>query len=87
MSHSSSWGWVLDLPDHREKRFEASRKILRKLPSSVIFIKFCHPVYTQDHMNSCTAHAIGAAYLNFFIKIRLLFLVPWLYSPYLTITC
>lgn len=62
MSHTTSRGWVPDLPDHRDKRYDAPRKVLRKLPSSVNLTKLCPPIYDQGDLNSCTAHAIGAAY-------------------------
>jgi C1A family cysteine protease len=62
MSHTTPRGWVPDLPDHRDQRYAAPSKVLRKLPSSVNLTKLCPPVYNQGEMNSCTAHAIGAAY-------------------------
>lgn len=55
-------GWVPDLPDHRDKRYEAPRTLLRKLPLKVNLKSGCPPVYNQGDMNSCTAHAIGAAF-------------------------
>ena len=55
------FGWVRDLPDHRDLLFSVSLGTLRKLPSSVDLRSGCPPVYNQGRIGSCTANAIAAA--------------------------
>jgi C1A family cysteine protease len=55
------YGWIPDLPDHRDLAFSAPRAILRKLPPSVDLSSKCPPVYDQGELGSCTANAIGGA--------------------------
>ena len=58
---SRSYGWVPDLPDHRDIRYAAPQAILRDLPASVDFRSGMPPVYDQGQLGSCTAQAVGAA--------------------------
>jgi C1A family cysteine protease len=60
--HINRYGWVPDLPDHRDFSYAAPRGILRKLPARVDLVKACPPVYDQGQLGSCTANAIGAAF-------------------------
>jgi len=55
------YGWVPDLPDHRDHVYAAPVLMLAKLPSKVDLSKACPPVYNQGQLGSCTANAIGAA--------------------------
>jgi C1A family cysteine protease len=55
------FGWIPDLPDHRDLLFSAPRTILRKLPRKVDLKPKCPPVFDQGEIGSCTANAIGAA--------------------------
>jgi C1A family cysteine protease len=55
------FGWIPDLPDHRDHLFAAPPAILRKLPSKVNLTAKCPPVFDQGEIGSCTANAIGAA--------------------------
>ena len=55
------YGWIPDLPDHRDLRFAAPRSVLAKLPPKVDLSGQCPPVYDQGEIGSCTANAIGAA--------------------------
>lgn len=55
------YGWIPDLPDHRDYLFAAAPEILAKLPSSVDLTNQCPPVYDQSQLGSCTANAIAAA--------------------------
>ena len=55
------YGWIPDLPDHRDFFYAAPRKLLRALPSRVDLRASCPPVYSQGKLHSCTAHAIAAA--------------------------
>lgn len=58
----SHFGWMPDLPDHRDFSYSAPRAVLRKLPDKVDLRKLCPPVYDQGELGSCTANAIGAAF-------------------------
>ena len=55
------YGWVRDLPDHRDFHYVPHRKHLRAPPSRVDLRKNCPPIYNQGKLNSCTANAIAAA--------------------------
>src|SRR5262249_18753286 len=57
----SRFGWVPDLPDHRDHLYAAPPVALRALPSSVDLRPSCPPVYDQGQLGSCTANAIAAA--------------------------
>jgi C1A family cysteine protease len=55
------YGWIPDLPDHRDFYYEPSRKLLRALPSRVDLRPHCPRVFHQGKLHSCTAHAIATA--------------------------
>jgi C1A family cysteine protease len=55
------YGWIPDLPDHRDFVFFAPRAILAKLPPRIDLTDKCPEVYDQGEIGSCTANAIGAA--------------------------
>lgn len=56
------FGWVPDLPDHRDKVFSAPVVHAAPLPSSVDLRPGCPPeIYDQGHLGSCTGNAIAAA--------------------------
>ena len=55
------YGWVADLPDHRDQLFSAPHATLLVLPPKVDLTRQCPPVYDQGQIGSCTANAIGAA--------------------------
>ena len=55
------YGWIPDLPDHRDLLYSAPVTHLRALPTSVDLRSKCPPVYDQGQLGSCTANAIGAA--------------------------
>ncbi len=61
-SHLNSYGWLPDLPDHRDLTYAAPAKILAKLPPKMDLRKNCPPVYDQGQLGSCTANAIGGAF-------------------------
>ena len=61
MKRTPSYGWVPDLPDHRDHLFAAAPAFLTALPKSVNLRSQCPPVYDQGQLGSCTANAIGAA--------------------------
>jgi C1A family cysteine protease len=58
---SHSFGWVPDLPDHRDHTFAAARRILRALPPRADLTSKMPVVYDQGQIGSCTANAIAAA--------------------------
>jgi C1A family cysteine protease len=55
------FGWVPDLPDHRDKMYSAPFVHVAQLPPSFDLRPGCPPVYDQGQLGSCTANAIGAA--------------------------
>jgi C1A family cysteine protease len=61
-SISNNFGWLRDLPDHRDHRFAASPRILAKLPSSVDLRAGLPAPYDQGQLGSCTANALAGAF-------------------------
>lgn len=55
------YGWVRDLPDHRDRRWPAPPPASAQLPAAVDLRPQCPPVYDQDQLGSCTANAIAGA--------------------------
>jgi C1A family cysteine protease len=55
------FGWIPDLPDHRDFLYAAPMAMLRALPPRVDLRRQCPPVYDQGQLGSCTANAIGGA--------------------------
>ena len=55
------YGWIPDLPDHRDHLFAAPPAVLRSLPPAVDLRGACPPVYDQGELGSCTANAIAGA--------------------------
>ena len=58
---ATRYGWLPDLPDHRDHLFAAAPAMLSELPPSVDLRPECPPVYDQGEMNSCSANAIAGA--------------------------
>jgi len=56
------YGWVPDLPDHRDHLYAAPPAVLRALPAKVDLRKQCPPVVDQGRIGSCTANAIANAH-------------------------
>ncbi|MBV9009597.1 MAG: C1 family peptidase [Verrucomicrobia bacterium] len=56
-----AYGWIPDVPDHRDYQYAPPRRLLRALPLRVDLRQHCPPVYQQGRLHSCTAHAIAAA--------------------------
>ncbi len=56
------YGWVPDLPDHRDLMYSAPLAQLGPLPAKVDLRKKCPAVYDQGQLGSCTANAISAAF-------------------------
>src|SRR5450756_493078 len=57
----SGYGWVPDLPDHRDIMYSAVRKIPVKLPTSVDLRPTCSKVEDQGQLGSCTGNALVGA--------------------------
>jgi C1A family cysteine protease len=55
------YGWLPDLPDHRDQLYAAPPELVAVLPASVDLRAQCPPVYDQGQLGSCTANAIAAA--------------------------
>jgi C1A family cysteine protease len=55
------YGWIADLPDHRDLLYAAPMQVLAKLPTKTDLRAKCPPVYDQGQLGSCTANAIAAA--------------------------
>ena len=59
---STNFGWLRDLPDHRDHRFAASPRVLAKLPRSVDLRAGLPAPYDQGQLGSCTANALAGAF-------------------------
>jgi C1A family cysteine protease len=55
------YGWVPDIPDHRDYLYAAPAPHLAKLPPKVDLRAQCPPVYDQGQLGSCTGNAIAGA--------------------------
>ncbi len=55
------FGWIPDLPDHRDHLYAAPLVNLGVLPPQVDLRPACPPVYDQGQLGSCTANAIAGA--------------------------
>lgn len=55
------YGWVPDLPDHRDFLYSALRPVPKTLPSSIDLRPTCSPVEDQGNLGSCTGNALAGA--------------------------
>src|SRR5207248_11655824 len=55
------YGWIPDIPDHRDFLYAAPPAFLRALPPRVDLRKQCPPAYDQGQSGRCTSNAIGGA--------------------------
>jgi len=55
------YGWLPDLPDHRDQLYAAPAELAAAPPPKVDLRAECPPVYDQGQLGSCTATAIAAA--------------------------
>ena len=61
-TRSQQWyGWLPDLPDHRDLMYAAIAPQLRHLPDKVDLRPKCSPVESQGNLGSCTANALAGA--------------------------
>jgi C1A family cysteine protease len=56
------YGWIPDLPDHRDRLYAAPPPVVMALPVRVDLRPACPPVVDQGQLGSCTANAIGNAH-------------------------
>lgn len=54
------YGWIRDLPDHRDHLYAAPVVTLNALPDRVDLRNLFPPVYNQGNLGSCTANGIAA---------------------------
>lgn len=59
---NSRYGWIPDLPDHRDHVYATPVPLLAALPVRVDLRRHCPPVLDQGAIGSCTAHAIANAH-------------------------
>ena len=55
------YGWVPDLPDHRDQLYGVVRRMAAKPPSSVDLRPKCSPVEDQGNLGSCTGNSLAGA--------------------------
>ena len=61
-TRSQRWyGWLPDLPDHRDLMYSAIKPSLAALPSRIDLRATCSPVENQGNLGSCTANALAGA--------------------------
>lgn len=59
---NNAWyGWVPDLPDHRDKLYGAEAKRRKSLPSKVDLRNTCSAIDNQGRLGSCSANALAGA--------------------------
>lgn len=56
-----AYGWMPDIPDHRDYLLSAVLRIPARLPSSVDLRSACSKVEDQGRLGSCTANALAGA--------------------------
>jgi C1A family cysteine protease len=61
MNRRPGYGWVPDLPDHRDLLYSQVRAVPPSLPVSVDLRPKCSPVENQGQLGSCTANALAGA--------------------------
>jgi C1A family cysteine protease len=58
---TARYGWIRDLPDHRDLHYAPRLATVGPLPEQVDLRPHCPPVYDQGELGSCTANAIAGA--------------------------
>jgi C1A family cysteine protease len=59
---NKNYGWIPDLPDHRDYSYATPLRVAAALPAKVDLRRKCPPVFNQGDLGSCTANAIGNAH-------------------------
>ncbi len=57
----SHYGWLPDLPDHRDFLYASPVELAGAPPAKADLRALCPPVYDQGRLGSCTANAIAGA--------------------------
>jgi Cysteine protease len=60
-SQKLRYGWLPDLPDHRDLLFGAVRPGTLEIPQHVDLCSMCSPVENQGNLGSCTGNALAGA--------------------------
>ncbi|HKV44221.1 MAG TPA: C1 family peptidase [bacterium] len=60
-ARSRGYGWISDLPDHRDYPYVVPKRVARGLPRRVDLRASFPRVYNQGQLQSCTANAVAAA--------------------------
>lgn len=55
------FGWIPDIPDHRDYLYGKVRKVPAKLPASTDLRLLCSKVEDQGNLGSCTGNALAGA--------------------------
>jgi C1A family cysteine protease len=55
------YGWLPDLPDHRDKLYASIHRMPQRLPRSVDLRPKCSAVENQGELGSCTGNALAGA--------------------------
>jgi C1A family cysteine protease len=55
------FGWIRDIPDHRDFLYAAPLTQLSALPTQVDLRSKCPPIYDQGRLGSCTGNGIAGA--------------------------
>ena len=62
IKRSNKWyGWLPDLPDHRDYLYSAVAPKVMRLPARIDLRPGCSPVEDQGQIGSCTANALAGA--------------------------
>lgn len=62
ITRSQRWyGWLPDLPDHRDFMYSAIAPQLLQLPEKIDLRPKCSPIENQGNLGSCTANALAGA--------------------------
>ena len=67
VSRKPVYGWLPDIPDHRDHLYGAVRKVPKALPAKVDLRPGCSKVENQGALGSCTANALAGA-LEFLMR-------------------
>lgn len=60
-NHKPTYGWVPDLPDHRDYLYNQLQAVPPSLPLSMDLRPLCSPVEDQGQLGSCTGNALAGA--------------------------
>lgn len=59
---TARYGWIRDLPDHRDYIYASPLAELGALPPKCDLRSGCPPIHDQGHCGCCTGNAIAAAF-------------------------